>query len=170
MTGSGTVYPEGPRRLGATDGRAHQVLGLSLFLVCPVATVVWGVASTWRTPEPFLATLVAQMLAVGYLVWLSRAWARPARRPGGADLALAVVPLVLSALGLWLLQELATSYGIRTSAVPRVRQGIAFDTDIAYLASLGAVAASVLAALVLLALLLRARRVTSRPITSSPTG
>ena len=111
MTGAGTAYPEGPRRLGATDGRAHQVLGLALFLVCPVATVVWGVANTSRTPEPFLATLVAQVLAVGYLVWLSRAWTRPARRPGAGDLALAVVPLVLSAVG-------APASGMSLSARP----------------------------------------------------
>lgn len=157
-TGSG---PEGPRRLGATDGPAHQVVGLALFLVCPVVTVVGGVLNGSRTPEPFVATLVAQASAAAYLVWLARAWAHPTRRPGRADLALAVVPLALGAAGWWLVQELAATYGIRGSAVPRVRQGIALEADVAYLASLAAVAASLLAALALLALLLRARRTTA---------
>lgn len=155
--GYGTSYPDGPRRLGATDGRAHQVLGLALFVVCPAVTVVYGVANTSRTPVPFVATIVAQLAATAYLVWLARAWARPTRRPGAADLALAVVPLLLAGVGLWLLQELAYAYGIRGSALARVQQDIAFPADVAYLGAIGVVLVSALAALALLALLLRAR-------------
>lgn len=65
--------------------------------------------------------------------------------------------LLLNGAGLWVLQQIATSYGIRTNAIPRVRQGIALDVDIPYLASLAAVGAGSRVALILLLVLLRAR-------------
>jgi hypothetical protein len=133
------------------------VLGLGLFLAGPVVTVVFGVAHSARGPEAFVATIVAQVAATGYLLWLARAWTRPARRPGAVDLALAWVPLLLWGVGTWLLLTLAREYGIRGSAVPRVQQGIAFPADVAYLGALAAVTATALVALVLLGLLVRAR-------------
>ncbi len=154
--------PPGVRRLSATDGRAHQVLGIGLFLACPVVTFVWSVAHPERGPEAFAATVVVQVVATAYLLWLAGAWARPERRPRAADLALGWLPLLLGAVNTWFTLELATSYGIRDSAVPRVQQGIAFPADLAYLGALAAIAVTCLAALVVLLRLALARaRLTS---------
>lgn len=164
MSGAAAGYPGGPRRLSATDGRAHQVLGLGLALACPVVTFVGAVSYGARGPEAFVVAVVVHVALVGYLVWLVAAWLRPARRPGAADLALAWLPLLLMGATTWLLREVAYSYGIRGSAVPRVRMGIAFPADVAYLGALAAVALSGLVALLLLAALVRARlRLTPRP-------
>jgi hypothetical protein len=145
------------RRLSATDGRAHQVLGLGLLLACPVVTFVWAVAHPARGPEAFVATIVAQLVACAYLGWLASAWARPTRRPGAVDLALAWLPLLLGAVSTWFTLLLATSYGIRGSAVPRVQQGIPFPADVGYLGALAAIALTFLVALVVLVRLVVAR-------------
>lgn len=161
MTVAGAPRPHEPRRLGATDGRAHQVLGLALFVLGPVTTVVYGVAHGSRSATPFVATTTVQLAATAYLAWLARAWSRPQRRPGGVDLSLAVVPLVLAAVNLWLVQELARVYGIRDSAAFRLEQGIAFPADVGLAAAVVASAASLVAAVVLLVVLVRARRATT---------
>lgn len=156
MSDGGTTRPSGSRRLGATDGATHQVVGLFLAVAGPATTLLVLAAVPRRAPEPFLVMVLAQVVLAGYLGWLVRAWATPTRRPGPADAALVVVPLLLDGFSTWLVLGLAESYGIRGSAVPRVQQGIAFPADLAYLASLAALALSALAALVLLVALLRA--------------
>jgi len=135
--------------------RGPLLLFVGLCVVAAFVPVLTLAVAPYGSPTPFVVAMVLQVLVLVSLVRLARSWWRAQRGPRAADLVLVAVPLLTGAVALVLVREIAQSFGIRGSALPRVRSGIANPVDFAYLGATGVVVAVMVAAVVLLVLLVR---------------
>ncbi|MFC7490331.1 MULTISPECIES: hypothetical protein [unclassified Knoellia] len=137
----------------ATRGQLIAVMAWCLLAAFgPVLTLA---AASYGSSVPFV---VAMILQVAALVWVGRiawSWRDPPRGARAMDFVLGAVVLVTGAVALVLVREVAQSFGIRGSALPRVRSGIADPVDFAYLGATGVVVTLMGAAVVLLLLMAR---------------
>jgi len=145
--------PGADPRLVLVVGALLAVLGA----VAPLTAVYWPS----RTAEPFVLTVAAQVLVAVALAWAGLRWWRATREATGADLAVAVLPVVLGAAAYALVSLVADAYGIRGSALPRlehgVRHGVPLVVDVSYLAALAATGMVTLLAAGVLAVVVRSR-------------
>lgn len=147
-----------PARPDRTE-RPERLLWLAAFsaVVCPAIPLLGGVLAPGRDPMPFVGTLIVLLAPLGLMVWSAIGWARTPRAPGAAAHALDYVQVALCAVAaagaLVLVALLASAFGIRGSAWPRVQQGIPLPADLPYLGA-GALAIATLAAAFVTLLLL----------------
>jgi len=131
-----------------------QVLGvLALCVLAAFVPVLTLAVAPYGSSIPFVVAMVLQALVLAWLVRGARSWWGPQRSARAMDFVLAAVPLVTGAVAVVLVREIAKSFGIRRSALPRVRSGNAEPVDYAYLGATGVVVAVMVSAVVLLVLL-----------------
>lgn len=133
------------------------LLSAVLFAACPATPLVVG-GMMWNDPLPFIATVVVHLATLVYMAQRVRAWRRPGppARPFGYGFASAALAAAASALAL--VSVLGHAYGVRGSALPRLRTGLATSVDLAYLGAVAVTVAAIVSALGLLVLLALSRQ------------
>jgi hypothetical protein len=143
-------------RYGPGTARRRHLLGvIALCVLALIGTAALVIVVPYKSPLPFVGALVMQAFVLAWIARIAWSWRRAQPSPRAIDVVLATVPLLTGALALALLGLIAGDYGIRGSALPRVRSGKAGTVDYAYLGATGVVVSVMAAAVVLLVLQMR---------------
>lgn len=128
---------------------------VALSVVALLGTYAVAVVASYKSPWPFVAAAALHGCALAWLVRTVRSGRREQRAPRPIDFVWGALPLVVGAVALALLLLIAHQFGIRGSALPRVRSGKPLGADYPYLIALVTVGAVMATAVVQLVLLVR---------------
>ena len=145
------------------DGRPYRprgpriLIGFGALVVAPSILLVTAVTSSRQSPAPFVVAVVLQLLIAGHLLWSVRSWVRPGDRARPSDYLPPAAALLGGGVFMALVLALADSYGIRGSAVARLRSAAAaaLPADLPYVLSVGVIVLTWVSAVVLAGLLAR---------------
>ncbi|TDT33929.1 hypothetical protein [Naumannella halotolerans] len=142
---------------GPRPAWSQWLLGAFWLVCCPVAPWLGHQLPPYRNPETFWLPLAVQSAAVLSVLWVGMPWWRGSRRPRAADLAFLLGTAIGTGFAFLLVQAVASAYGIRDSALPRLQTGIAMAVDLPYLLAKAAIFLTALALVGLAIGLQRAR-------------
>lgn len=126
-----TERPAGP----LAEKRSQVPVSVALCVVAAFVPVTSLAVVPHDSPIPFVVAVILQAFALTWLVRIAWSWRRPPQSPRATDFVLVAVALVTGAIALVLVREIVQSFGIRGSALPRVRSGGADAVDYAYLSA-----------------------------------
>jgi hypothetical protein len=137
------------------ERRGHGWAAVALGVVALLGTFAVAVMAPYQSPWPFVVAAALHACALAWLVRTVLSGRREEVAPRAGDFVWGALPPVLGAVSLALLLLIAHEYGIRGSALPRVRSGQPLGADYPYLIALVTVGAVMATAVVRLVSLVR---------------